>query len=201
MRLLSGPFRKFFGGGSVLSHLNRGNVVLEVQTVVTQPVRETEAGPVGHHHGRAAAAAVCRRKQKDAIGFNLFHAGYLQKRCARAGSQPVGWGPQNMPGPLDIQIGTDGGRITGAAFDRDNTPSAGALITLVPEGDARLRPDRYRTVTICGRVLSTIASSSFCSVFGICSLSKVAFKSPTAASNSGLVMRMPAWVVGISFPS
>ena len=57
---------------------------------------------------------------------------------------PVGWGPQNMRGPLDIQIGTDGGRITGAVFNRDNTPSAGALITLVPEGDARLRPDRYR---------------------------------------------------------
>jgi len=59
---------------------------------------------------------------------------------------PVGWGPQNMSGPLEIQIGTDGGRITGAVFDRDNSPSAGAQITLVPEGDARLRPDRYRTV-------------------------------------------------------
>ena len=31
---------------------------------------------------------------------------------------PVGWGPQNMGGPLDIQIGTDGGRITGAVFNR-----------------------------------------------------------------------------------
>jgi uncharacterized protein (DUF2141 family) len=59
---------------------------------------------------------------------------------------PVGWGPQNMLGPLEIQIGTDGGRITGAVFDRANIPSAGALITLVPEGDARLRLDRYRTV-------------------------------------------------------
>ena len=58
---------------------------------------------------------------------------------------PVGWGPQNMRGPLEIQIGTDGSRITGAVFDRANMPSAGALITLVPEGDARLRPDRYRT--------------------------------------------------------
>src|SRR4029434_4231303 len=48
---------------------------------------------------------------------------------------PVGWGPQNMRGPLDIQIGTDGGRITGAVLDRANAPSAGALITLVPEGD------------------------------------------------------------------
>jgi hypothetical protein len=50
-----------------------------------------------------------------------------------------------MRGPLEIQIGTDGGRITGTVLDRNNTPSAGALITLVPEGDARLRPDRYRT--------------------------------------------------------
>ena len=73
------------------------------------------------------------------------------KAAAQAGADvlekliPVGWGPQNVGGPLDIQIGTDGGRITGAVFDRANTPSAGALITLVPEGDARLRPDRYRT--------------------------------------------------------
>jgi hypothetical protein len=29
-------------------------------------------------------------------------------------------------------------------FDRSNTPSAGALITLVPQGESRLRPDRYR---------------------------------------------------------
>jgi hypothetical protein len=59
---------------------------------------------------------------------------------------PVGWGPQNMRGPLELQIGTDGGRVSGAIFDHDNAPSAGALITLIPEGDARLRPDRYRTV-------------------------------------------------------
>ena len=30
-------------------------------------------------------------------------------------------------------------------FDRANMSSAGAIITLVPEGDARLRPDPYRT--------------------------------------------------------
>jgi len=58
---------------------------------------------------------------------------------------PVGLGPLNQRGPLEIQIGADGGRITGTVFDRANTPSVGALITLVPEGDARLRPDRYRT--------------------------------------------------------
>jgi hypothetical protein len=59
---------------------------------------------------------------------------------------PVGWGAQNMRGPLEVQIGADGGRITGTVFDRDNATSAGATITLIPEGDARLRPDRYRTV-------------------------------------------------------
>jgi hypothetical protein len=73
------------------------------------------------------------------------------KAAAQAGADvlekliPVGWGPQSMRGPLEIQIGIDGGRITGAVFDPDNRPSAGALITLVPEGDARLRPDRYRS--------------------------------------------------------
>ena len=73
------------------------------------------------------------------------------KTAVQAGSDvlerliPVGWGPQNMRGPLEIQIGTDGGQLTGMVFDRVNTPSAGALITLVPAGDARLRPDRYRT--------------------------------------------------------
>jgi hypothetical protein len=51
-----------------------------------------------------------------------------------------------MRGPLEVQIGADGGRITGTVFDRDNATSAGATITLIPEGDARLRPDRYRTV-------------------------------------------------------
>ena len=30
-------------------------------------------------------------------------------------------------------------------FDQSNTPSVGALVTLVPEGNARSRPDRYRT--------------------------------------------------------
>ena len=58
---------------------------------------------------------------------------------------PVGWGPQNVGGPLNIQIGNDGGRITGTVFDQANTVSAGALVTLVPEGNARSRPDRYRT--------------------------------------------------------
>jgi hypothetical protein len=57
---------------------------------------------------------------------------------------PVGAGPPNTSDPLEIQIGTDGGRVAGAVFDRSNTPSAGALITLVPQGESRLRPDRYR---------------------------------------------------------
>ena len=58
---------------------------------------------------------------------------------------PVGWGTENFRGPLDIQIRADGGRITGTVFDASDTPSAGAQITLVPEGDLRSRLDRYRT--------------------------------------------------------
>jgi hypothetical protein len=73
------------------------------------------------------------------------------KAAAQAGADvletliPVGWGPQNMRGPLELQIGTDGGRITGVVHDRNDSASSGALISLVPEGDARLRPDRYRS--------------------------------------------------------
>lgn len=59
---------------------------------------------------------------------------------------PVGWSGQNVRTlPLDIQIGTDGGRISGTVFDYENTPSGGAQITLIPEGAARSRIDRYRT--------------------------------------------------------
>jgi hypothetical protein len=58
---------------------------------------------------------------------------------------PVGWGIANFRGPLDIQIGTDGGRITGTVFDSGNIPSAGAQITLIPEGAVRSRLDLYRT--------------------------------------------------------
>src|SRR5215204_492921 len=59
----------------------------------------------------------------------------------------------------------------------------------------------YLSVTICGRVLSITASNSFCSLSGIRSLSSEAFRSPIVASNSGLLMRMPACAAFISFPS
>src|SRR5207302_7223898 len=53
---------------------------------------QIELCALAQNHARALAAGVGGRKQKDAIGFNLFHAGYLQKRCVRAGSQPIGRG-------------------------------------------------------------------------------------------------------------
>ena len=55
---------------------------------------QIELCALAQNHARAFPACVGGRKQKDAVGFNLFHAGYLQKRCVRAGSQPVGWGPR-----------------------------------------------------------------------------------------------------------
>src|SRR4029077_8679622 len=53
---------------------------------------QIELCALAQNHAGALAPGIGGRKQKDAIGFNLFHAGYLQKRCVRAGSQPVGWG-------------------------------------------------------------------------------------------------------------
>src|SRR5689334_23092330 len=50
----------------------------------------------------------------------------------------------------------------------------------------------YRLVTICGRVLSTIASNSFCSLLGVLNTSSDALRSPIAASNSGLEICMLA---------
>jgi hypothetical protein len=55
---------------------------------------QIELCALAQNHAGALATGIGGRKQKDAIGFNLFHAGYLQKRCVRAGSQPVGWGPR-----------------------------------------------------------------------------------------------------------
>jgi hypothetical protein len=46
---------------------------------------------------------------------------------------------------LQIQIGTDGGRITGAVYDRNNALYANAEVILVPTSVSRLRFDRYRT--------------------------------------------------------
>jgi hypothetical protein len=60
----------------------------------TQSPGQIELRSLAQNHARAFSACVGGRKQKDAVGFNLFHAGYLQKRCVRAGSQPVGWGPR-----------------------------------------------------------------------------------------------------------
>jgi hypothetical protein len=50
-----------------------------------------------------------------------------------------------VPGELQVQIGTDGGRIAGAVLNRSNLPVAAAQVTLVPESESRSRIDRYRT--------------------------------------------------------
>ncbi len=55
---------------------------------------------------------------------------------------PIAYG---MQGDLDIQIGLDGGRINGAAFDRNNSLFPGAQIILVPVSVSRFRFDRYKT--------------------------------------------------------
>ena len=49
------------------------------------------------------------------------------------------------PSELHVEIGTDGGRVTGAVFNRDNMPAAAAQVTLVPESESRSRIERYRT--------------------------------------------------------
>lgn len=57
----------------------------------------------------------------------------------------VAYGPANVQGELEIQIGLDGGRIAGAAFDRNNALFVGAQVILVPTSVSRFRFDRYRT--------------------------------------------------------
>ncbi len=58
-----------------------------------------------------------------------------------------------------------------------------------------------RFSTICGRVLSMMARSSFCSWVAMPMASMEALRSPMAASNSMLVIFMPSWVFFMSLPS
>src|SRR4026208_267241 len=55
---------------------------------------QIELCALAQNHAGALGTGLGGGKAEGAVGFNLFHAGYLQKRCARAGSQPVGWGPR-----------------------------------------------------------------------------------------------------------
>ena len=73
---------------------------------------------LAQNHARALPACVGGRKQKDAIGFNLFHAGYLQKRCVRAGSQPIGRGaPRLALSMRPPHIFNGGATLCGAASE------------------------------------------------------------------------------------
>jgi hypothetical protein len=46
---------------------------------------------------------------------------------------------------LQIQIASDGGRVTGAVYDRSSTPLPNSEVILVPISVSRFRFDRYRT--------------------------------------------------------
>ncbi len=50
-------------------------------------------------------------------------------------------------GPLEIVLSTAGARIDGSVTDENNLPSAGAVVTLVPEGDRRKQFRLYMTTT------------------------------------------------------
>jgi hypothetical protein len=49
--------------------------------------------------------------------------------------------------PLEIVLSTAGARIDGSVADENNLPSAGAVVTLVPEGDHRKQFRLYMTTT------------------------------------------------------
>src|SRR5512133_2321724 len=81
---------------------------------------------LAQNHARSFPACVGGRKQKDAVGFDLFHAGYMQKRCVRAGSQPVWWGPRlDGVSPYQGSSAKFIGRATlcGAAPSQRNRPA------------------------------------------------------------------------------
>ena len=52
---------------------------------------------------------------------------------------------QSVPTPLQILLGSDGGRITAGVFDRQGLPSSDVQVVLVPGAGRRHRPDQYRT--------------------------------------------------------
>ena len=86
--------------------------------VAAQSPGQIELCALAQNHARALAAGVGGRKQKDAIGFNLFHAGYLQKRCVRAGSQPIGRGaPRLALSMRPPHIFNGGATLCGAASE------------------------------------------------------------------------------------
>ena len=59
----------------------------------------------------------------------------------------VGYSPTQSKADLLVEIGTDGGQISGAVFDGSDAPLPGAQVVLLPEAGSRFRLDRYRTAT------------------------------------------------------
>jgi hypothetical protein len=53
--------------------------------------------------------------------------------------------PVGTPAELQVQIGVDGGRVSGAVYDRNSALFPNAEVILVPTSVSRLRFDRYRT--------------------------------------------------------
>jgi hypothetical protein len=56
-------------------------------------------------------------------------------------------GAGSSRGPLEIVLSTAGARIDGSVTDENSLPSAGAVVTLVPEGDRRKQFRLYMTTT------------------------------------------------------
>jgi hypothetical protein len=50
-------------------------------------------------------------------------------------------------GPLQILLGSDGGRLNASVLRRDGGTAAGAQVVLVPDSARRNRPDQYRVGT------------------------------------------------------
>jgi hypothetical protein len=78
--------------------------------------------------------------------------GDLYVKAARVGrvdvlEEPLTIKGQAEPAPLQILLGSDGGRITVRVVDRQNRPFSDASVALVPDAARRHRPDQYRLAT------------------------------------------------------
>jgi hypothetical protein len=60
--------------------------------------------------------------------------------------QPLTIQKQN-PQPLQIVLGSDGGKLSVTVFDTTQQPRTGALVVLIPDAARRHRRDQYRAVT------------------------------------------------------
>jgi hypothetical protein len=60
--------------------------------------------------------------------------------------QPLTIQKQN-PQPLQIVLGSDGGKLSVTVFDTTQQPRTGALVVLIPDAARRHRRDQYRVIT------------------------------------------------------